>query len=95
MKNLAFAAEDEWRLITHDVKGERVRSEHLVPLPIWYRSVSNRVVPYQALGFDQLPAPEIVLGWSAAMAPDDRRLSELVQNTCGNVEVRRSNVPVR
>ena len=95
MKNAAFAGEEEWRLVTHDVRGPRVAKKHLVPLQMGYRVVDDRVVPYQDLVFDLLPATEIVLGWSASMAPDDQGLAELVQNTCGQLEVRRSTVPVR
>jgi hypothetical protein len=95
MKNQSFAPEEEWRLITYDVKGERVRSKYLTPLPMGYRTVSGRVVPYQELVFDQLPAIEIVLGWSAAMSPDDPGLAQLLRGTSGDVKIRRSPVPVR
>lgn len=95
MKHPAFGAEDEWRLITHDVRGKRVSREHLIPLPIGYRVVSERIVPFQELVFDRLPVTEIVFGWSAAMEPDDQGLDELLQNTCGKLKISRSSVPVR
>jgi hypothetical protein len=95
MKDSAFAAEEEWRLITHDLRGGRIPAEHLVPLPMGYRTTSDRVVPFQELVFDHLPAREIVLGWSAAMEPGDLGLDELMRNTCGSLDVRRSTVPVR
>lgn len=95
MKHPAFSPEEEWRLITHEVRGERVNREHLVPLPTGYRVVSERIVPFQELVFDRLPVMEIVLGWSAAMEPNDQGLDELLQNTCGKLKISRSSVPVR
>ena len=95
MKNPVFAAEGEWRLVTHDLRGERIPNEHMVPLRMDYRATSGRVVPFQELVFDHLPATEIVLGWSAAMEPNDQGLDELMHNTCGTLTVRRSTVPVR
>jgi len=95
MKHPGFETEEEWRLVTHDVGGQRVDGESLVTLPMGYRAVADRVVPYQELVFERLPATEIVLGWSAAMRLDDEGLGELMQNTSGKLKVSRSSIPVR
>lgn len=95
MKHPAYCAEEEWRLITHDVRGERVNRDRLVELPIGYRVVAGRIVRYQDLVFDHLPATGIVLGFSSAMAPDDPGLDELLRNTGMALPITRSEVPVR
>lgn len=95
MKHPAYREEEEWRLITHDVRGERVDPDRPTPLPFGYRVVAGRVVPYQDLVFDHLPATGIVLGFSSSMALDDPGLKELLKNAGLDLPIARSDVPVR
>lgn len=95
MKHPSYSAEEEWRLITHDVRGEQVNRDRLVQLPTGYRAVAGRIVPYQDLVFDRLPATGIVLGFSSTMVPDDQGLNELLKNTGMTLPITRSEVPVR
>jgi hypothetical protein len=96
LKNPSFAAEDEWRLITYEPRGEGVPENTRVMSPTEFRDVSGRIVPYKKLKFDVLPAVEIVLGSSAPMEPDELPLVVLMEETLGTqLEVRTSAVTLR
>jgi len=97
LKNPAFKAEDEWRLILFEPYGGGVPPEGAgVKIPTLFRSTVDRIVPYKEITYGALPLREIVLGASADIQPQDRALEVLVNEAIGNqVPVRISDVPVR
>lgn len=96
LKNLAFANEEEWRLITYDPR-HGVTPAGAVPLPVRFRVVGGRVIPYVELPVDPLLVAQIVLGASVPMRLEEPALAILLRETVGgrSVEVVRSTVPVR
>jgi hypothetical protein len=96
IKNRCFTAEEEWRLITYDPKGEGFPENSKVTSPTEFRDSAGRVVPYKKVKFDVLPATEIVLGASSPINPDELPLLVLMEETIGeHLKVERSKVPVR
>jgi len=95
LKSNAFTEEREWRLITHDLIGQRVPHDADVALPMHYRIVARRIIPYMELTFDTLPLTELVLGAGLPMLPEDPGLRILVENTARGARIVRSDVPVR
>jgi len=95
-KHHSFAAEREWRLITHDflIHGKRV--EESVPLETCYRTAGGRIVPYKPFAPSVFAPSRLVLGASAAMACTDLALAQLLETAgCAAIPVIRSTVPVR
>jgi hypothetical protein len=93
IKNPAFEAEDEWRLIGFEPT--RRTAQHL-PLRTHFRSAAGRVVPYKIVEYDDLPVCDILLGASAPMLPHDQALAVLAEETIGKpLTISRSEVPVR
>jgi hypothetical protein len=95
IKNHAFAEEREWRLITYDLIGQRVPRDAGIQLPMRYRVVARRIIPYMELSFDTLPITELILGAGLSMLPGDPGLAVLVENTIAGARIMRSEVPVR
>lgn len=95
LKSNAFSEEREWRLITHDLIGQRVSHDADIPLPMHYRIVARRVIPYMELSFDTLPITELILGAGLPMLPEDPGLAILFENTIKDAQIIRSDVPVR
>jgi hypothetical protein len=92
MKDPAFKAENEWRLIGNEVWEEGCTPSRQAR----YRTAAGRVVPYAEIKFEPLPITEIVLGASSAMQVDEQSLTVLMQNTLGRTyPVRRSAVAIR
>jgi hypothetical protein len=71
MKDPAFAAEKEWRLITYAPRGEGSLKVASRAGKTRFRSVAGRVVPYKKLVFSPLPVLQIILGYSTPMPADD------------------------
>jgi hypothetical protein len=93
LKDPAFKAEHEWRLITNEAwtprEGIPTRETH-------FRSTGGRVVPFKEIKFETLPVTEIVLGSSSPMQDDEQAIAVLMENTLGKTfPVRRSTVAVR
>ena len=96
MKNVAFEAEREWRLITYDPKGQGIPSGEGPTGKTFFRTVGGRAIPYKKLLFDSLPIFEIVLGSSAAMVPDELALAVVIDEAFGGrLTISRSSVPIR
>lgn len=96
LKNPAFASEEEWRLITYDLRDHAIQVGG-VPLVNRFRVVSGRIVPYLELSVTPLPVTQIVLGASLPMLLEDPALSILLRESVPgrSVEIIRSTVPVR
>ncbi len=93
MKDPAFKAEHEWRLISNEAWTPR---EGIPTRRTCFRAVAGRTVPYKEIKFETLPISEIVLGASSAMHEDEQALSVLMENTLGRTfPIRRSTVSVR
>jgi Protein of unknown function (DUF2971) len=96
IKNPCFTAEEEWRLVTYEPKGEGFPEKTKVTSPTEFRESAGRVVPYKKVNFGVLPATSIVLGACAPIEPTELPLVVLMEETIGaRLEVRRSDVPVR
>lgn len=96
MKHLAFAAEQEWRLIAYDPKGPGVPRGQGTSGDTFFRSTAGRVVPYKKLTFDVLPAFEVVLGSSCPMTQDELAILVLMEECLGGrLTVLQSTVPIR
>ena len=98
LKSPAFSNEEEWRLITYDVRNhDRQRHSDEVPIETRFRVVAGRIVPYLQYTLAQLPVTEIILGASAPMAVGDPALKVLLRETVGSksVEITKSTVTVR
>jgi hypothetical protein len=95
VKDPAFQAENEWRLISTEQRVEDNPPNQTETTK--FRSVSGRVVPYKEIEFREgLPITELVLGASCPMRCDEQALAVLMENTLGRTyPVRRSAVSVR
>jgi hypothetical protein len=95
MKNPAFEAEEEWRLIATESWFEGP-AEHLTR-PTHFRSPAGlRVVPYKKLIYQNLPITELVLGASSQMEVDDQSIAVLMEATLEkHLPVTRSTVTIR
>jgi len=101
VKNPAFAAEQEWRLVCTEMDADWMPNEVLPKVPDKdMRMSGGRIVPYRKVEYtaDSFPLREIVLGHSCVMQPDDPGLDVLLRQ-CFKKElmpkVRRSDIPVR
>src|SRR5262245_35936384 len=95
-KHHSFAAEREWRLITHDLLIQGKRLEEGVPLGTCFRTVSGRIVPYKPYTPSMFAPSRLVVGASAVMACSDHALAQLLETAgCPAIPVIRSTVPVR
>jgi hypothetical protein len=95
LKSAAFEAEDEWRLVTYDLTGDRV-PEPEMPLTTFFRTVAGRVVPYMECAYDTLPATQLILGAAGALEPDDPGLAVLLREAnLRDIRILKSFVPVR
>ncbi len=93
LKDPAFKAENEWRLITNEAWTPR---EGIATRDTYFRATGSRVVPYKEIKFETLPVTEIVLGASSPMQDDEQAIAVLMENTLGKTSpVRRSTVAVR
>ena len=100
MKHPAFSAEEEWRLLAHDLRSGKNGSplnEFGKSATVLTRPRGNRVVPYVELHFDSLPITEIILGASCPISPDDQDLRKLLDESLPGktIEITRSSVPIR
>ena len=96
LKSSAFANEEEWRLISHDVRVDGNEPRHGVPLAIKFRASGGRVVPYFDYTFGDLPITSLVLGASRPMLTEESGLTIMLRETCAQaVAITRSTVPVR
>jgi hypothetical protein len=96
LKSVTFETEEEWRLITYDVKGDRVPERPELITRAQFRIVGQRIVPYVTLTFESVPLDEIIVGASASMSPEDPGFSILWEETLDKpLTVSRSLVPVR
>jgi hypothetical protein len=96
MKNIAFRAEREWRLLTYEPFGPGVPKQMQVPMETFFRPVAGRVVPYKKLKYEALPVGEIILGRSSPMLNDEQALAVLMEESLGSrIPVVRSSVTVR
>ena len=92
----SFAAESEWRLITHELLIHGRRVDEGVPLDTSYRTVGGRIIPYKRFTPSTFGPSRLVVGASAAMACTDHALIQLLETAgCPGIPVIRSTVPVR
>lgn len=96
LKDPAFKAEEEWRLIAYEPK-EAAPSTVGEPLGVTcFRGAAGRVVPYKKVEFSPLPAFEVVLGASCPMRPEELGIRVLMDEKLGRrLTVSMSVVPVR
>jgi hypothetical protein len=95
-KHHSFAAEAEWRLITHDLLIHGKRHDDLAPLETCYRTIGGRIVPYKRYAPSAFAPSQLVIGASAAISRGDRGLMQLLETAgCPAIPVIRSTVPVR
>jgi hypothetical protein len=92
-----LTSEEEWRLITYDLRVDGREHKGLITLPTNFRTAAGRVVPYCEYSFDEVPITDLVIGASFPMAEEDPALDTLFRNTVkgGAVKVTRSTVPIR
>jgi hypothetical protein len=96
MKHPAFKGEQEWRLVTYEPRGKGVPPGFGVNMPVDFRTVAGRVVPYKKFKFEKLPALEIVLGASSPIQDNDQALAVLMEESIAtHLPVSRSSVTVR
>lgn len=98
LKNPAFASEEEWRLITYDIRRRKGKPRpEEVALPRRFRVVAGRIVPYYEYSLKELPVTELVLGADVPMVPEDPGLAILLHETMKekSLKVLRSSVPLR
>jgi len=98
MKSGAFAAEQEWRLVTYVPRGTGVPVGHDPSGPTKFRATGSRIVPYKKVVFGTLPIREIVLGSSSPMQQDPGALRVLLEECVADsseVTVSESKVLVR
>lgn len=92
LKASAFAAEEEWRLITYETEGvDFAGAPGHVDLPTRHRVTGTRLVAYKEVRCDPAPITEVILGASCDTGPDDYALSQLLPGVAST----RSAVPVR
>lgn len=95
-KHPSFEAEEEWRLIAHELRGPGAPFGEGPAGATQFRTSGGRVVPYKKLKFETLPAFEVILGSSCPMGPSDLGLLVLMEDRLGaRLTTRRSEVPVR
>jgi hypothetical protein len=88
IKAPAFQAEQEWRLISFELKDEPDDN----PLTIGFRAVGQRLVSYGVAAYPKgVPLSEVVLGYSSPIRPADDALLMLVPKA----KITKSEVPVR
>lgn len=100
VKNPAFAAEHEWRLVCTEMDADWVPDEIPKAPDKDMRTSGGRVVPYRKVEYTaaNFPLREIVLGHSCAVQENDPGLSVLLRQYFkkGSLPtVRRSDIPVR
>lgn len=104
VKNPAFAAEEEWRLVCTEMDGHWMPHREVgdqSPDKL-FRMSGQRVVPYRKVEYkdaDSFPLREIVLGHSSVVRPDDPGLAVLLRQCFKKTElmptVRLTDTPVR
>lgn len=95
-KHDSFAAEQEWRLITHDLLIHGTRQDEGPAIETCYRTIGGRIVPYKPYAPPLFAPSRLVVGASAAMACRDHALAQLLETAgCPAIPVMRSTVPVR
>jgi hypothetical protein len=95
LKDPAFRAEEEWRLIAYEPK-EAEPSTVVEPLGVTYfRGAAGRVVPFKKVDFSPLPAFEVVLGASCPMRPEELGIRVLMDEKLKTRLTSMSVVPVR
>ncbi len=64
LKHPSFRGEDEWRLVTFNIRGENIDTSADAHLPTKFRADANRIVPYIEVryGGGRLPLSSIKLG---------------------------------
>lgn len=96
IKDPAFEAEDEWRLVAAVPKGEGVPILDDPAGKTWFRTSGGRVVPYKKVSYDPLPVTSITLGANSPMQQDLLALRVLMEDTTGvPLEPKISTVLVR
>jgi hypothetical protein len=93
MKHAAFAAEDEWRLVTNDFRSV---PDAASSLPRFRATAAGRIVPYQEFRLPPESVVGVTLGYAVPMEPSDPGLRCLLRATLTrDVPVKRSSVMVR
>ena len=97
LKSKVFENEDEWRLITYDIRVDGRETRGGKQLATKFRATAGRVVPYCEHSFDEVPITDLVIGASFPMTEEDPALMTLFRDTVkgGSVKVLRSAVPIR
>jgi hypothetical protein len=89
----AFAAEQEWRLITYAVEGvSHAPAVKVVDVPTELRTRDSRLIVYKQAAYERLPISELVFGNACATDPNDYSVRLVL---APGVSCRRSGVPVR
>jgi hypothetical protein len=96
LKNPAFQNEDEWRLITHDLRIDGIEPKDGIRMENKFRASGGRIVPYMEYSLDGVRITDLVLGASFPMPPEDPAFAILFRKAAkGNPAVVRSVVPIR
>ncbi len=98
IKSIAFANEEEWRLITYEVNvNHNYPKAAIMPLNRNFRATNDRVIPYLEYSLPLAPVTEIVLGASSPMKVEEPALAILLRETAPgqSVSISRSTVPIR
>jgi len=89
----AFAAEQEWRLMTWEIEGiVHPPGGVNIDIPTKLRTRESRLIAYKEAAYDPLPVAEIVFGNACATDPSDYAVQVVL---APGVPCRRSGVPVR
>jgi hypothetical protein len=95
LKHAAFAHEEEWRLLTYELSDDGFAPSPQSQTRIHFRSVANRIVPYQAYPIGTLIS-EIVIGNAVPIDDADLGLRTLLRHRLSNQPaIRRSSIRVR
>jgi hypothetical protein len=95
MKDVAFSAEDEWRLVSSET-WERTQTPSQKARDTHFRSAGARVVPYKEVPMSAESIKAIQLGASSPLRPDEQALRVLMDECLKKqVPVTRSRVAVR
>lgn len=95
MKDVAFGAEDEWRLFSSEawVKPEKVNEQTRTTK---FRSAANRIVPYKEVSVPAASIRGIRLGYSCSIREDEQALRVLMDECLHRqVPITRSLIAVR
>jgi hypothetical protein len=101
LKHPSFRGEDEWRLITFDIRGEHIDTRVGVQLPTKFRAEGNRIVPYIEVQYagsgDRLPLSSVKVGSRVERVVAEDSIRHLLRERHYNesITIGAADVPLR